>query len=285
MINDFLDAVGIVRNNLHLPGIPNIRITGLYSWAHIDRGAPSTRQRADVGETLGLFGLFTQVDTPASTLNIDFLTIQDNDTTGGDGYWFGLSATQRGWSPLNGIGTVNTTYRINASFADGNDTSQVADGVLLSSEVSWTPHSSDDVVYINSFWGIDRYTQAAREPIVGGPLAPLGINFASPSLGNHLSELSSFQTQVTGLVLGYQAFWSNHLGPHKQNLVLELAGVKDNTRGFFDTDGAGIDAAGFSVQYQNAIAQRVQLQLDAFVSYLEGRTNGSGGRMEVLVQF
>ena len=292
MINDFLDSVGIVRNNWHLPGVSNIRITGLYAWNHIDRGAPPTRRRAD---TPGLFGLFTQVDTTASTWAIDLITIQDNGTstqatTGGDGYWVGLAATQRGWSPFHGIGTTNTTYRVNASFAEGSDPVQRAayrngDGVLLSAEISWTPHNSDDVVYINPFFGIDQYTQAGREPVVGGPLAPLGINFASPSLGNHLSELSSFQTQVTGLVLGYQAFWSNHLGPHKQNLVLELAGVKDNTRGFFDTDGAGIDAAGFSVQYQNAIAQRVQLQLDAFVSYLEGRTNGSGGRAEILVQF
>jgi len=278
MINDFLDAVGIVRNNLHLPGISNVRITGLYSWGHIDRGTPATRRRAD---TPGLIGLFTQMDTSASTFNLDLLTIQDNDTTGGDGYWAGLSATQRGWSPFNGIGEVNTTYRINASFSEGADTAQVADGVLLSTEVSWTPHSSDDVVYINSFWGIDRYTQASREPIVGGPLAPLGINFASPSLGNHLSELSSFNSQVVGVAIGYQAFWDNH----RRNLVLELAGVKDTTRGLFDTDGAGFDGVGFSVQFQQAIGQHVQLQLDAFVSYLEGRTNGSGGRVEVLVQF
>lgn len=280
MINDFLDAVGLVRNNLHLPGFSNIRITALAAIDSIDRGTPATRQRLS---SLGLFGLFTQADTVGSTFNLDLLTIQDNGSndTGGDGYWIGLSATQRGWNPLKGIGTINTTYRVNVSLAEGGDTAQVADGVLLSAEISWTPHSSDDIVYINPFWGIDRYTQASREPIVGGPLAPLGINFASPSLGNHLSELSSFNAQVLGLVLGYQAFWDNH----RRNLVLEVAGIKDTTRGLFDTDGIGVDGAAFSIQFQQAVGQRVQLQLDAFVSYLEGRDNGSGARAEYLIQF
>jgi hypothetical protein len=280
MINDFLDAVGVVRNNLHAPGFSNIRITGLFAWDHIDRGAPSARRRLNAP---GLFGLFTQADTRSTTIGLDFITIQDDDTnsTGGDGYWIGLSSAQRGWNPFDGIGEINTTYRINASFATEADNPRASDGVLLSGEISWTPHSSDDIVYINPFWGIDAYSQAGREPVVGGPLAALGISFASPRLGNHLSELSSFNGQVAGVAMGYQAFWDNH----RRNVVFELAGVKDTTRGLFDTDGTGTDAAAFTVQFQQAIGQRVQLQLDAFVSYIEGRTNGSGARAEILVQF
>ncbi len=282
MINDFLDSFGIVRNNLHVPGVSNIRITGLYAWAHLDRGAPPVRQR---GGEPGLFGLFTQIDTTASTFNIDFITIQDKEDnpTGGDGYWFGLSATQRGWSPFRGIGVINTTYRINVSIPEDEDNAQVASGVLLSAEVSWTPHNSDDFVYINSFWGIDRYTLAGREPIVGGPLATFGINFAGVSLGNYLPELSPFNTQILGGVMGYQAFWDNH----RRNLVLEVAGIKDTSRNLFDidTDGTGVDGAAFSAQFQQAIWTHFQLQVDAFVAYLEGRRNGSGGRVEMLFQF
>jgi hypothetical protein len=137
------------------------------------------------------------------------------------------------------------------------------------------------VVYINPFFGFDSYTQVSREPVVGGPLAPLGISFASPSLGNHLSELSSFNTQAAGIAIGYQAFWDNH----RRNLVIEIAGLKDNTRNLFKDDGVGTDAAALTVQFQQAIGQHVQLQLDAFVSYLESRDNGSGARAEVLVQF
>ncbi|MFT5498705.1 MAG: hypothetical protein ACI9TH_004120 [Kiritimatiellia bacterium] len=280
MLSDVLDSVGVVRNNLHAPGFPNIRVTGLYAFDSIDRGAVSNRRRLNDG---GLYGLFMQADTTASTWALDLATVRDDkdDSTGGDGYWIGLAATQRGFNPWNGIGAVSTTYRINASISDGADTSQVTDGVLLSAEFMWTPHNSDDVVYINPFWGVDRYSQAGREPIQGGPLAPLGIAFASPSLGNHLSELSAFNTAVVGVAMGYQAFWDSH----RRNLVIELAGIKDTTRSLFKTDGAGTDGAALSIQLQQAVGQHVQLQLDAFISYIEGRSAGSGARFEVLTQF
>ena len=282
MINDFLDAVGLVRNNLHAPGFSNIRITGLYAIDSIDRGTPANNERLSTDRGTGLFGLFTQMDTFASTFNLDFITLQDdNGNTGGDGYWLGLSATQRGWLPWVGIGEINTTYRINISEVEGADSALASDGILLSSEISWTPHSSDDIVYINLFAGIDRYSQASREPIVGGPLAALGISFASPSLGNYLSELSSFNTEVVGTAIGYQAFWDNH----RRNVVFEIAGVKDASRNLFDSEGTGTDAAAFTVQFQQAIGQHVQLQLDGFVSYLEGRDNGAGARAEILIQF
>ena len=171
--------------------------------------------------------------------------------------------------------------QFDASISSNDDTAQVTDGVLISAEFSWTPHASDDVVYINPFVGINRYAQAGREPILGGPLAALGINFASPSLGNHLSELSSFNTEVVGIAMGYQAFWDNH----RRNLVFELAGIKDNSRSLFNSDGDGADGAAFSVQFQQAFGQHFQLQIDGFVSVLEGRDNGAGGRVEILTQF
>jgi hypothetical protein len=232
----------------------------------------------------GLYGLFIQADDPTTTWGLDMISVDDDDNeTGGDLFNIGLSASQRAWTPWSRLASFNTAYRINASFAE-NDVPELyraGDGVLVSAEVSWTPHSSDDVVYVNPFYGFGGYTQVGRETIVGGPLAPLGISFASPSLGNHLSELSSFNTRVAGIAIGYQAFWDNH----RRNLVIELAGVKDNTRNLFSTDGDGRDAAALSVQFQQAIGQHVQLQLDGFVSYLESRDNGSGARAEILVQF
>ena len=65
MINDVLDAVGIVRNTLHAPGIFNIRITGVYAWGSIDRGGPGNRQR--LNRPGGLYGLFLQADDPTTT--------------------------------------------------------------------------------------------------------------------------------------------------------------------------------------------------------------------------
>ena len=100
-------------------------------------------------------------------------------------------------------------------------------------------------------------------------------------IGNHLSELSSFQTQSAGIARGCQAFWDNH----RRNLVIELAGLKDNTRNLFDDDGDGTDRAALTIHFQQAIGQRFQLQLDAFYAYLVGRDNGSGARAEIQVQF
>ena len=86
---------------------------------------------------------------------------------------------------------------------------------------------------------------------------------------------------IVGAAIGYQAFWDNH----RCNLVLEIAAVKDNSRNLFKSKGDGNDGAAFSVQFQQAIGQRVQLQLDGFVSALEGGDNGTGARFEVLTQF
>ncbi len=81
--------------------------------------------------------------------------------------------------------------------------------------------------------------------------------------------------------MGYQAFWDNH----RRTLVIELAGLKDNTRNLFDDDGDGADQAALTIQFQQATGQRFQLQLDAFYAYLEGRDNGPGARAEMQVQF
>ena len=81
--------------------------------------------------------------------------------------------------------------------------------------------------------------------------------------------------------MGYQAFRDNH----RRNLVIELAGLKDNTRNLFDDDGDGADQAALTIQFQQAIGQRFQLQLDAFYAYPEGRDNGSDARAEILIQF
>ena len=282
LINDVQDGIGIVRNTLTASGVSNIRVTAWLGLANIDRGSPATIERLNEP---GFFGLFSQFDTPVATWALDLAMLRDDenpetgrdDLTGGDGYWVGLAATQRAWSPWSGLGVVNTTYRANFSIADGPDTPQMADGTILSAEFSWTPHDSDDVVYVNPFWADKRYTQAGREPIVGGPFAPLGISFASPSLGNHLSELNSFAVPggLFGLAVGYQAFWDNH----RRNLVIELAGT------YGDEDVVLADSAALTVQFQQAIGQHFQLQLDGFVSSLEGRDNGSGARIELLAQF
>jgi hypothetical protein len=167
---------------------------------------------------------------------------------------------------------LSPAFRINNSVALDDEVggNVIGDGTLLSVEVSKLVPGSEDIVYFNPFWGIGNYTQAGREPILGGPLASLGILFASPNLSTYGAEMVPFTNDVAGFATGYQAFWDDN----KRNLILELAARKD-------TDGEGFDSLGVGFQLQQAIGQHIQLQPEAFYAFNEGQSDGSGFRFEV----
>jgi len=261
MINDTVDAVGLVRNNVRLPGVSNLRSSLVYGWDELGRS------NAQLNDEANMFGFFNSADLKNSSVNLDMVYVYDSRDLGQDSFNIGLSSTQR-------IGHLNTTFRVNSSIAEGRDTLAAADGTLLSAEISLTPYGSDDVFYVNPFIAIDNYTQVGREPVVGGPLGTLGILFASPSIGNFAAELNPFANEVAGVAIGYQAFWDNH----KRNLILEAAGRKNTT-------GVGNDDLAVGFQFQQRLAQRIQLQLDGHYAFQENRDNGYGARTEILIQF
>ncbi len=260
LLNDEVDIVGLVRNNIRLPGITNLRTSLVYGWNEIGRSNAGNNNAAK------LVGFFNSIDTQVHSINLDLVYIPD-EVTNGDGYYVGLSTIQR-------IGHFNTAFRINASIAENESNAKVGDGVLLSSELSFTPHKSDDIVYLNTFVSSGNFTQAGREAVVGGPLGALGILFASPSLGNFGSELNSFADNVLGFALGYEAFWENH----RRSLTLELAGRKD-------IGGDGFDDIAVGFEFRQRLLQRLQLQVDAHRSFQESRDNGYGARVELQYQF
>lgn len=260
MINETIDAVGIVRNNIRFAGISGMRSTFVYGWNELNRANARLNRSAD------LFGWFNSIYTPGHTFNIDMIAITDEQTTG-DSFNFGAAAIQR-------IGHFNTAFRINTSFEPGADSPKAGTGTIYTSEVSWTPYRSDDIAYVNAFLVDGNYTQAGREPVVGGALGGLGILFASPGVGNFLSELNNFTTDVAGLVVGYEAFWENH----RRSLTLEIASRKD-------IGGAGFDDVGFGFEFRQRLAHRIQFQLDASYSVLERRNDGSTIRTEIRYQF
>ncbi|MDP3921049.1 MAG: hypothetical protein Q8R76_09640 [Candidatus Omnitrophota bacterium] len=268
MLNDDMDALAIVRNNIRIPaiGISNLRITGMWAWKGNDRGGGITPPNRRSPEA-DVFGLFNSADFHKSTINIDGIFISDNKTNGGDAFYTGVSSIQR-------MGAFNTTFRWLGSYAEDSTTPQTGSGQLLTGEISWTPHSSDDVVYFNPFIAFGNYTQAGREPILGGPLAPLGILFASPNLGDYRGEIGGAAQDVFGAATGYQAFWNDH----HTNLVLETSFRKD-----YGGRGTGVWGAGF--QLQQKLGQHVQLQFEAFASLQENRKRGYGGRSEILLVF
>ena len=258
LINDTVDAVGFIRNNIVFPGTSNLRISGLWGWHRLDRN--DTRDGSDPQ----MFGLFVAADTHKSTFNFDMVYV-DDDLADGDALNVGLSAIQR-------FGLLGTAFRINSSNAFDNDlTNTAADGILVSAEFSWHPPSADDIIYVNPFYSWKNYTQAGREPILGGPLASLGILFASPNLSTYGAEINPFTEDVAGAAIGYQAFWDNN----RRNLILEIAGRKDTDE--------GDDAIGFGFQLQQAFGSRFQVQLEAFYTVQERRDDAIGARVELQV--
>ncbi len=262
LINDTIDAIGIVRNNIVFPGTSNLRVSAMWGWNRLDRNDATRDAREN------LFGLFIAADTHISTYNLDLIYVSDSKNA--DGLYIGASAIQR----IVSLDNLSTAFRINSSFALENEIAGnvVGDGTLISLELSKTVAGSDDILYLNSFLGIGNFTQAGREAIVGGPLANMGILFASPSLSTYLSELNPFTDNVVGAALGYQAFFDKK----RRNLVLEVAGRHD-----YDNDG--FDQLGFGFQLQQAIGRRIQLQFEGFYTINEGRQDGAGARAEIQI--
>ena len=182
LLNDTIDAIGFVRNNIVFPGTSNLRISALYGWNRLNRSDDARDTEASV------YGLFAAVDAPVSTFNLDIVYVDDNADVGG-GLYFGVSAIQR----LRQFSGLSTAFRVNTSIALDDDLpgdNTVGSGTLLSVELSAVPHGSEDIAYFNAFGAIGNYTQAGREPILGGPLSALGIMFASPNLSLYGAEIN-----------------------------------------------------------------------------------------------
>ncbi|MEM7775522.1 MAG: hypothetical protein AAF732_07920 [Pseudomonadota bacterium] len=265
LINDTIDAVGIIRNNIPFAGTSNFRVSAMWGWNRLDRNDQDNERDEN------MFGLFIAADAHVSTWNLDLIYVDDEGDA--DGFYVGIAAIQR----LAFLGGISTAFRVNSSFAlneevEGN---VVGDGTLITAELSKTVPGSDDIVYFNSFLGIGNFTQAGREAVVGGPLANTGILFASPNLSTYLAEINPFTNDdVVGGAIGYQAFWDNN----RRNLILEAAFK-------FDLSGNEGDSAGVGFQLQQAVGRHVQLQFEGFYTWNEVGGDASGARMEVQIVY
>ena len=113
-------------------------------------------------------------------------------------------------------------------------------------------------------------------------MAPLGILFASPNIGEYGSELVNRANDVGGVALGYQAFWDDN----RRTLAVEIAIRRDlglDNRGNAALDG--FDQYGIGFQFQQAIGQRLLFQLEGYGALQEDRKDAYGGRLEFLYQF
>jgi hypothetical protein len=199
--------------------------------------------------------------------------VSADDYTGGDGAYIGVGDTQR-------IGLLNSTTRVNASFALDRETPAVSTGVLLFQQFSLTLPESEDFVYLDAFWGIADYASAARGGDRGGPLGQTGILFAAQGLGSYGAPLGNRADDSIGVALGYQRF----LGSKDRQLIFELGGrvTTEKPRFFIEDQPDEIAAA---VQYQMKLNQHMVLVLETFIGAPEDRGTAYGARSELLIKF
>ena len=145
---------------------------------------------------------------------------------------------------------------------------------MLFAELSWTPHRTHDVAYINAFGATDDYTPAARAAGTGGPLGRTGILFEGAGLGAYAPVLGNRASRVAGGAAGYQRFFDDT----RSQLVLEF-GLRKQTGGSRDL------ATAFGSRFQRALGRRLIVRLDGFVANRDGEDLRFGGRAELRVKF
>ena len=278
MINDNIQALGITKDTIQIPGIStqDMRITGLVGWADIRRNDTIPDPSAY------LLGIFTETDFRKSTVTFDFSYVGSENPRdpfgvqrGGSGVFFGTSATQR-------FGALNTTFRINTSTAlDGTGTA-VDNGTLFLAEFSRTMPGSTNLLYANFFATAGDYTSAARSGQVGGPLERVGILFAPLAASLAGSPIPGDANHAFGGALGYQMFFGI-----RNQLTLEIGGkvgkelINQSVIALVDpsmiipglqnvvarepTSLVSESVVAFGGQYVFAVTSRTSIQLNAFV--------------------
>ena len=301
LINDFIDAVGVTRNNLRPGGAVNLRFTGLYGWNGITRhsriagGSPvegySPLNALDDGAQL--FGGFTEIDWRSTTAAMDVMFVRGGalGTALGaaDGLYTGVSLVGR---PGSGVFNVSLRVVNSMPLGDASPTPPAVDagtasllgitnpasrGTLVFSELSWTPHHSKNFFYANGFYAHDTYRAAALDVLIPGPLARAGILFAGSGLGDvpgvGAGALSPAASDVAGGAFGHQIF----LGGTRQQLLLEGAARYSTAACLSAFDICEPHAIAGGVRYQAAVGRRGVLVLDTFVARDSLRGLSAGG--------
>lgn len=264
LINDNMDAIGIVRNSITLPGVANLRMTAFYAWNEVNR------HNNQEDESAKLYALFNEFDLSCCTVNIDLVYIDGERQNGqetGDGYFLGISSVQR-------FGHINTSFRALYSKAKDKETPAVGTGTLLFAETSYTPAKTHNNLYFNAFYAFDQFTSASRRDGMDGPLGRTGILFAAAGMGRYGSALNNQAFDAYGASLGYQMFFSGN----RKQLILEL-GARDERKGFEDS------AVAAGVRYQQAFGKHTIAVLDGFISDSKNRGSGHGARLELRWKF
>ena len=263
MSNDNIDAIGITRHNLYILGASNSRISGWFGLNEIHRS------NNVLDDSAQFYALSTALDYADRTIEADAAYVSGSEATGGDGAYFGLGHIQR-------FGHWGSTLRANASWALDRETAAVNTGYLLSHELSRTLPYNSDIVYFNTYLGIDHYTSMARGPATGGPLGRMGLLNRAVGIGSYGAPLSNQGGNTLGASLGYQHFFDP--AAYRQ-LLIEVGG----RQGIGQSEEPAVGAIG--AQYQWGFGRGLALILGGFGSLNENGDSGYGARSELMVKF
>ncbi len=267
---DMIDAVTVTRNTLNGHGNLNLRATGVYSWRGINRNSATGRPN-DFDPESKMVAILTESDFAKRTVNLD-ATYVYGDPTFGNMFTFAASSIRRHHGHHN---TYNTSVHLLASVPEGQRTAYADQGELLYAQTSWTPHHTDDLIYMNAFWAIDQFTSPARGPLMGGAANGLtGILFAHSGLGQYGSPLAVRTDNLAGASLGYQFQFEGT----REQVILEMGGAKE-------TKGVNRGVLGTGARYQKAIGQHSIFVVDGFLSKQEGQRLSEGVRTEWRIKF
>lgn len=266
LVDDHIDSLGIVKNNLMIPGITNTRITGLWGWGQVHRG------NNVVDEEAKLFGLFNSFDFPSTSMDLDLIYIDSDmdlaNNNFGDSIHGAVAFSQR-------LGDWNTTARLMGSQGLDTDTDAANDGVLAYLETSRSFAGKPHMLYVNGFAGMGDFTSASRAGTAGGPVGRTGLAFSSRSLGAYGAALDNRGRDALGGAIGYQMFLNKFL----EQMTFELAGVAD-------TGGDDFSGVAASTRFSMKLNRRMLFHTGAYVAnYEDDRDVGYGLRTELEVKF
>jgi len=265
-----VDMVSITRNSVLIPGGSTLRISGLAAVNQIERpdystpGVPNVRDRG-----ADLFGLDGAADFPVSTIEADLLYEASDD---GDAVYAGLGAIQR-------LGKLNSTFRAVTSVALDEYSPKVATGTLMLAQLSYTLPASDDFLYLDAYWGIDRFSSAVRDSTAGGPLGDVGILTAAVGLGSYAAPLGNQADHAAGGAVGYQMFFDEL---HRRQMIFEIGGRAPTQTPLLARQQA---AEGIGVRYQQAFGRRFVFVVDLFGVSREESGMSFGSRLEWETKF
>jgi len=256
-----IDAIALTRNNISLPGTSNTRLTAIWAWDEVNRANNFEDGKAMLG------GFFVETDTPLSTINFDNVIVLSNQDAGNSIHG-GVSFIQR-------LGKLSTAFRALYSYALDGDTPEADTGGLFFGELIYVPPYTHNNLYLNGFFGIERFSSAARGRSAGGPLGATGLLFGAPGIGLFGAPLGNDVDRSYGGALGYQIFFAHN----RRQLTLEAG-----ARGRYRHSGAR-PSFGIATSFQQAFGRRIVARVEGFVGSRSSFDIGWGARSEILLKY